>query len=55
MNEERTRRELQLLELLKRVEERNYDLAGVPRNRLWREVEEIQRNKPIENSGPVLG
>ena len=53
MSEERTLSELRLRDLLERHEERNYDLIGVQRRRLWREAEEIQHNKPIRNSGPA--
>ena len=53
MSEERTLSELRLRELLERHEERNYDLIGARRNRLWREAEEMQHNVPSENSGPT--
>lgn len=41
-------RDAELRLRLSAVEERNYDLAGVPRNRMDRELEEIQHQKEIE-------
>ncbi len=43
-------RELELRELLNRVDERNLALMGLARTRLEREIEEIQEKRDADHS-----